>query len=145
MQKEIEGAKADKSVIEEDILKLMEEAERAKAEVSSEREQLKSREEELKAQTARIEEETQRIKASIDELKVKRSEILPKVDPNVLSQYERILKNKEGSALVPIVGDSCGGCHLILPPQTVNEVRMYSRLVPCESCARILYYVEPDA
>lgn len=145
MQKEIEGAKADKSVIEEEILKLMEEAERAKGEVSAEREQLKSREEELKTQLARIEEESKKTQASIEELKAKRGEAVPRMDPKILSQYERILQKKEGSALVPIVGNSCGGCHLILPPQAVNEVRMYARLVPCESCARILYYVEPDA
>ena len=139
MQKEIEGLKADKSVLEEEVLKLMEEIERAKVQVSAEREQLKAREGELRSKLDGIEQESQRIKVSLEELKGKRGMALPKVDPSVLARYERILERKEGLALVPVVGDSCGGCHMILPPQAVNEVQMYARLVPCETCARILY------
>ena len=139
MQKEIEGAKADKSVLEEDVLKLMEEIEASKTQVAAEREGLKTREAELKAQLDRITEESQAIQASLAELKAARQAALPSVDPTILAQYERILERKEGTALVPVVGDACGGCHMILPPQTVNEVQMYARLVPCEACARILY------
>lgn len=139
MQKEIEGFKADKSVFEEEVLKLMEEIDGAKAQVASERDQLKTREADLKSKLDGIEQESQRSKASIEELKGKRGAVVPKVDPTILAQYERILERKEGLALVPVVGDSCGGCHMILPPQAVNEVQIATRLVPCEKCARILY------
>ncbi len=139
MQKEIEGSKADKSVLEEEVLKLMEEIDRAKAQVAAEREQLKAREGELKSQLDRIEQESQRLRASVEELKARRGAAAPKVDPSSLAQYERILERKEEQALVPVVGDSCGGCHMILPPQTVNEVLANTRLVPCEACGRILY------
>lgn len=139
MQKEIEGFKADKSVLEEEVLRIMEEIDGAKAQVVAEREQLKVREAELKSRLDAIEQESQKMRASAEELKAKRREALPKVDPGILAQYERILERKEGTALVPVVGDSCGGCHMILPPQAVNEVLANTRLVPCESCARILY------
>ena len=142
MQKEIEGFKADKSVLEEEVLRIMEEIDGAKSQVVSEREQLKARESELKSRMDGIEQESQRIKASVGELKAKRGTALPKVDPSILARYERILEWKEGLALVPVVGGSCGGCHMILPPQAVNEVQLATRLVPCEKCARILYYVE---
>ncbi|MDD5756941.1 MAG: C4-type zinc ribbon domain-containing protein [bacterium] len=36
--------------------------------------------------------------------------------------------------------NSCGGCHMTLPPQVVNEVRKLDRLVLCESCSRILFW-----
>lgn len=140
MQREIEGFRADKSVLEEEVLRIMEEIDGAKALVVAEREQLKTRETELKSRLDGIEQESQGIQASIEELKGKRGAVIPKVDPGILSQYERILERKEGLALVPVIGgSSCGGCHMILPPQTVNEVQMNTRLVPCESCARILY------
>ena len=61
------------------------------------------------------------------------------MDPPALSQYERILERKEGSALVPVRGNACSGCNMVLPPQAINEVQMNTRLIPCESCARILY------
>ena len=142
MQKEIEGMKADKSVLEEEILNLMEEIERAKTQLAADRERIKAQETELAAQLKMIEARTQEIKASIQQMQSVRATLTPKIDPPVLAQYERILEHKEGSALVPIRGDACGGCHMVLPPQVINEVQMYARLVPCESCARILY-IEP--
>ncbi len=139
LQLEIEGNKADKSVLEEEILKLMEEVDRAKGQVASEKEQLKVQEGELKIRLDQIEQESKKSQASIDQLKSARAALAPKVDSKMLSQYERILERKEGTALVPVRGNSCSGCNMILPPQAINEVMMSTRLIPCESCARILY------
>ena len=143
LQLEIEGNKADKSVLEEEILKLMEEVDRAKAQVASEKQQLKTQEGELKVRLDQIEQESQKIKGAIEQLQGARAALVPKVDPKVLNQYERILERKEGSALVPVRGDACSGCHMVLPPQAINEVLTNTRLIPCESCARILY-IEPE-
>lgn len=139
LQLEIEGNKADKSVLEEEILKLMEEVDRAKGQVASEKEQLKVQEGELKIRLDQIEQESKKSQASIEQLQSARAALAPKVDLKMLSQYERILERKEGTALVPVRGNSCSGCNMILPPQAINEVMMSTRLIPCESCARILY------
>ena len=142
MQKEIEGLKADKSVLEEEILKLMEEVDRAKGRMGSDREALKAKETSLSAEMARIDQEAKKIQSSVDELRAARNLLIPKVDPQILSRYERILENKAGLALVPVKGSACGGCNMVLPPQLINEAQLAPRLVTCESCARILY-VEP--
>ncbi len=139
LQLEIEGLKADKSVLEEEILKLMEEADRVKAQVASERDRLKMEEASLNSRLGLIDQEGQKIKVSIEQLQGARTELTPQVDSRVLSQYERILERKEGNALVPVRENSCSGCNMILPPQAINEVMMNTRLIPCESCARILY------
>ncbi|MDO8729678.1 MAG: C4-type zinc ribbon domain-containing protein [Candidatus Omnitrophota bacterium] len=144
LQLEVEGLKADKSVFEEEILKLMEEVEQAKAQTVSEKEQLKVQEGELKSRLDQIDQESRKIKNAIEQLQAARAALVPKVDPKVLKQYERILERKEGSALVPVRGNSCSGCNMLLPPQAINEVMMNTRLIPCESCARILY-IEPEA
>ena len=143
MQKEIEGAKADKSVLEEEILKLMEEGERIKGQVTADRELLKLKEADLTARMKKIEETAQMLESSLQTLRAGRVGLTPRVEPAMLSQYERILERREGLALAPIRGDACGGCHMNLPPQTINEVQMGVRLVPCEACARILY-IEPS-
>ncbi len=139
MGKEIEGFKADKSVLEEETLKLMEEVDQVKAHLISEREALKAKESSLRTALAQIEEEKRQIEASIEKLKSTRLTLIPRADPNVLSRYERILERKEGLALVPVKGDACGGCHIVLPPQMINEIQLATRLILCESCARILY------
>lgn len=138
LQREIEGFKADRSVLEEEVLKLMEEADRVKTQVAAERAVLNARETELAAQLQRIEGDSQRIRSAVEELRSSRAGLAPRVEPAVLSQYERILDRKEGIALVPVRGNACGGCNMILPPQVINEVQIGARLVPCGSCARIL-------
>ena len=64
----------------------------------------------------------------------------PNIDARLLSQYERILKSREGLALVPVMNNACGGCHMGLPPQVVNETQQHEKWIVCESCARILYW-----
>jgi hypothetical protein len=141
-QKEIEGLKADKSVLEEEILKLMEEIDRVKGQVESQRQALKAKEAQIAQDLARLDQEMKSLEASIQQFQQSRLGLTPKVDPSVLSQYERILERKEGLALVPVRKGACGGCHMVLPPQMVNEIQMSGRLITCESCARILY-VDP--
>ncbi len=144
MQKEIEGLKADRSVLEEQILLVMEEVDRVKGQLSAERGELKAKEAQLAEQLQGLEGRAAGARESMERLGTERAALTPKVDPNILSQYERILERKEGQALVPVRGNACGGCNMVLPPQMLNEVLMGSRLVPCESCARILY-VEPTS
>jgi len=38
---------------------------------------------------------------------------------------------------------SCTGCNVRLRPQVYNEVRTNQAVMTCESCGRILFYIEP--
>ena len=140
MELEIKGMKADKSVLEEDILKLFDSVEQARAQAAREKEALASEEKEAQTEINRIKQRSSEITAAITTLESQRKIFLPLVEARLLSQYERVLKSKEGLALVPVKNNSCGGCHLELPPQTVNEIQLQDKLIVCESCARILYW-----
>jgi predicted nucleic acid-binding Zn-ribbon protein len=62
-----------------------------------------------------------------------------KVDPRLLSSYERIRKNyRNGLAVVAIVRDACGGCFNAIPPQRQSEIRQRKKIIVCENCGRIL-------
>lgn len=142
LQKEIEGLKADQSVLEEEILKQMEDVDQAKTAVGAERQTLKIEGEKLNACLQEIQEDLRRIEARIRQLQGQRGVLIPRIDPAILVQYERVLECRDGLALAPVRGNACGGCFMGLPPQLINEVQLAVRLVPCESCARILY-MEP--
>jgi predicted nucleic acid-binding Zn-ribbon protein len=71
----------------------------------------------------------------------KRKVYPPNIEPRLLAQYEKILKSREGLAVAPVQHNACGGCHLGLPPQIVNEIHLSDKVIVCESCARILYWV----
>ena len=140
MEFEIKGHKADKSVIEEDILRLLDAVDQTKAALSREKEILAGEEKKYREAGEALKTQASEIEKKIQEQEEQRKIFVPNVERRLLSQYERLLKGLEGLALVPVVHNSCGGCHMELPPQVVNETQQHEKWILCESCARILYW-----
>lgn len=139
MELGIKGLKADNSLLEEDILKLMDALETARQTVTRERQALTGEEAKFKEASDALKKEAEFLQTQATKLDVKRQAYRPNIDPKLLSQYEKLLKSREGLGLVPVKNNACGGCHLRLPPQIINEIQMQEKLIVCESCARILY------
>ncbi|OQX83110.1 MAG: hypothetical protein B6D53_03105 [Candidatus Omnitrophica bacterium 4484_49] len=139
---EIEGKKADNSLIEDNILDLMEEVDKKELELNKERDNFKHLEAEYSKEEARIKSEIAKIENQIKDKEKEREEVCSHLDTQLLSIYERLLKNRDGLAIVPVVNDACGGCHLSLRPQIINEIKRKDHLVTCERCSRILYLDE---
>lgn len=55
--------------------------------------------------------------------------------------YDRLLARR-WPVVVPLEGNSCGGCHLNQPPQTAHSIRRNDAIVTCQTCGRILYLPE---
>lgn len=61
------------------------------------------------------------------------------VKPEVLTRYKRIRTSKGGGpAVVALSGEGCSGCHMRVPPKTVNEILGGSILLSCNYCGRML-------
>lgn len=73
-------------------------------------------------------------------LREKRTALLKGLTPRLTSNYERILKAKNGMAVAPVVRGACTGCYTTLPPQAVLEVRQMKTLKMCETCGRMLVW-----
>jgi predicted nucleic acid-binding Zn-ribbon protein len=142
LQDEIGRAKADISVIEEEVIKILDLIDAKNREIAKEKEAVRSEEVVLAGEKKKLEEHGASVKAELEGIRAKRAELAAKIEPKGLAKYERLLKNKDGLAIVPVAGDACQGCFSILPPQVINEIRMKESLVVCESCARILYIEE---
>jgi len=139
IQHEIEQSKADASLLEEEIIKLLEAVEQASKEHKAQVARVGERQAELRTQEQQVAREMDELKAQVATLERRRQEIVPLIERDALSFYERILANREGVAMVPLVGNSCSGCQMIQPPQVVHEVKLNARLVTCQTCTRILY------
>jgi hypothetical protein len=63
-------------------------------------------------------------------------------DPTVLRTYEQLRKRMGGVGAARLVGNACGGCHLVLAAQEVDRIRRLppDELVSCEQCGRILWF-----
>jgi len=106
-------------------------------------EKIKDIEDALKLKRAELE----RISADTEKeeavLAVKSETAKSKVDPRLLSAYERIRKSyRNGLAVVPILRDSCGGCFNVIPPQRQSEIRQHKKIIVCEHCGRILVDID---
>ncbi len=140
MELEIKGFKADKSLLEEDILRLLDTVDAVKTMVAKEKEALSSEEKKFQADLAELNKKASELQIAISAEEEKRKTYTPNIEVRLLSQYERILKSREGVALVPIVNNACGGCHMGFPPQVVNEAQQHEKWIICESCARLIYW-----
>lgn len=139
IQHEIDQSKADASLLEEDILKLLEVIDQTTRERQAQLAEVAKQEARWREEEAKTTQELKAIEEQLAVLEQQRQTVVPLINAGTLSVYERVLVSREGLALVPLIKESCGGCHMVQPPQVVNEVRLKARLVTCESCNRILY------
>jgi len=144
---EIEEVKKRSSAIEDEILRLMEEVEKEKVEQISREKKLREMESAAADEIKSLDEENARLNAEAEALKKEREKLAASVKPEFLVIYEQMLRSRNGLAVVPLEDGGCGGCHMKLSVQNVNELmRVYSdesqsrELVRCENCSRILYF-----
>ncbi len=142
MLQQIQDAKADSSVIEDKILQLFEQADKVKIEVDQEKLRLKEEEKSFNLEKGKVDIRVKEIDDRLAQLEAQRKQAIPDVDLKILSQYDRILKNRDGLAIALVKDNSCGGCNMLVPPQVINLIKMYERIVTCETCNRMLYIEE---
>jgi len=103
---------------------------------------IEQQEKELEDRRKKIEAEISDKQKQIEILLKKESKLTENLDSEVVFKFERIIKNKMGVGIVAIKGNVCMGCHMILPVQFANEVRIGEEFVFCPYCSRILFYEE---
>ena len=137
---EIEHIKADKSIIEEKILTSYDESDAVNAEIEKEKVKVDEEEKNYLAKKKQTEGDVKVIEDRIKVLDSQRNQATDGIDSSFLNRYERILRHKDGIAIVPVQGEgSCGGCYMNVTHQQINEIKMNKELVECEMCSRILY------
>ncbi|MDD5465220.1 MAG: C4-type zinc ribbon domain-containing protein [Candidatus Omnitrophica bacterium] len=142
MQQQIADSKTDGSVIEEAILICFEESDKIKSRIEEENLKLKNEEKIFSEQKKKVEARVKEIDDRLSQLDAQRKQAVADIDPKMLREYERILQSRDGLAIVTVKDNSCGGCHMLLPPQVINLIKMYEHVTTCEMCNRILYINE---
>ena len=141
LQQEINGVKADNSLIEEEILVLMGRAEAAEQEVKAVQKQVADAESQISSESTRIDKELSDLGAKIDTLRKERDKLASHLERELLRTYEKIQKAKpDGVAIARVVDGTCQGCYMGLTSQDVNMLMKTSQeAILCRSCTRILY------
>ena len=138
MEHQIKGKKADKSLIEDEILQLLDDAETSrkasadvKAAVEKAEESAKAVEEAVLAATR---EHRERLAALDRDAKV--AEAL--CDREILAQYQTLLGRRQGVAIAPILNRICQGCYTSVTPHEENKL-LGGQLLTCSNCQRYVY------
>jgi predicted nucleic acid-binding Zn-ribbon protein len=96
----------------------------------------------LSKQRALVEAEVAEKQKQAEALIKKEKTITEDLDTEVVFKFERIIRNKMGLGIVAIKGNVCMGCHMILPIQFANMIRLGDDFIFCPYCSRILFYEE---
>jgi hypothetical protein len=140
LQREIDQSKQNNSVIEEDLIKLMEELEGHSANLKLKEEELRGLEEQSAAKRSEIEGQLAQIEQAVADVSKGRQDLATRLAADLIGRYELIFSRRGGTAVVEVLGGICQGCYMNIPPQLYNEIMKAERLHLCPSCNRILYY-----
>ncbi|MFQ5959807.1 MAG: zinc ribbon domain-containing protein [Candidatus Methylomirabilales bacterium] len=138
--KEIEGLKERRSKLEDEILELFDQIEAGQGAVRNEEALFQEREKTCKQERTAREGELRRLQAELDRLQEERRRQATRVEAGLFQIYQRLLRSRDGIAVVRVKDGSCLGCYVGLTPQTYNELRKGDVLLTCANCQRILYW-----
>ena len=139
LQTEIGGKKADNSLLEEEILLLLDRIDEENRKLEGENKLLAELREELNAEETVLNNERESIEKELSNLKTQRGEMASRIDSSLVSRYEKIARGKGGMGMALLKDGTCHGCFMKVPPQVSNELRLGNKIVRCENCSRILY------
>lgn len=138
--KEIGAVEQEIKALEDKEIEYMESLERGKAIVAECEERLAGEQAGIADELAELDERAEALNARLERLKADRARAAAECDRGLLQKYTRILQNKRDFAVVLVEpGGHCGGCHMKLPPQVVNDARNPTKVVACNFCGRIVY------
>lgn len=138
---QIETVQAEIREVEERELVLMEELEELAAVRDEKQAALKEESAGVEAELQKFAVRTEQIQAELESTKADRAKAAALVDPDWLSRYDRIFAHMGDLALVTVEHNTCGGCHMKLPPQMAHDARRLDSMTACMYCGRLLYYI----
>lgn len=137
--KEISAVEQEKSDFEEKIIMLLDKIDNLKAVCTEKEKVAKKEEQDFLSEKGKIEADYNQLSENLKELESERAAIGSKIEPKLLSEYNKLISIRKGLAVVSVQNEHCLGCHIRIPPQIFTEIRKNDKIMTCLSCQRILY------
>jgi uncharacterized protein len=145
LQHEAQLGEAEISKAEDRLLEQMVAAEEYDRRIKSSEKALKEVEEFARSERSKIETDKTTAEEERGKLEVERSKIVAGIPEAMLDHYDRIVRKHGGIALAEVRDEKCTACGMRIRPHVFQEMRRANseEIFHCETCTRILYYVEP--
>jgi len=144
--------KADSSKQETEIQKLTEEADVLRLGELEIQEEVKKFQADLAHSDGVVAAFDKQLGGEVSTLESTRDGLARKIPAGPLSVFQRVAERHEGEALASVVRPnpkreeySCAGCNMQITLDVLNALRTRDDIRVCQSCGRILYYVEAPA
>jgi predicted nucleic acid-binding Zn-ribbon protein len=129
--------KDHKLKLEEKVLGLMDDTERAERVAQA----AQQRAEAARTEQARTEQawaaELVRLRTELDALEAQAAAVRPRVVPEHLDTYDR-MRRRSGLVVVKVRGHNCGACGVELSARVLEQARDDNLLPTCDNCGRVL-------
>jgi predicted nucleic acid-binding Zn-ribbon protein len=147
LQHEVETAEREIARAEDRLLEQMVNAEDYDRRVKASEKRLKEVEEVVRTERTTLESEKAVAEKDLADLTAQRATIVADIDENLLEHYTKIAKKHGGVAVSELRDDRCGACGMRVRPHVSQEMQRgtIDKLYQCESCTRILYYLDVQA
>lgn len=146
LQHEVQMAEDEIAKAEDRLLEQMVAGEEYDRRIKSSEKTLKEVEDATRVERAKIETEKSAAEKELAASSAARLRAVADIPENLLDHYERIVRKHNGIALAEVRDEKCSACGMIVRPHVFQEMRRASaeELFHCETCTRILYYIEPS-
>ena len=140
LQAEVASLKGRRQRLEDTLLEAMIEKETAEEARREAREHLEEVESVWGTRQADLKVEQELLQKRLKEIQGKRSATTPRIDADVLADYEKLREIKGGQAVAHVRDDTCAVCGVTISPSAEWKLRQ-GELVHCDSCGRIIVSV----
>jgi predicted nucleic acid-binding Zn-ribbon protein len=147
LQHEVQMAEAEIAKAEDRLLEQMVASEEYDRRIKASEKALKEVEEIARGERAKVEAEKTAAEKEFAELNAERERLAAEIPEDMRDHYERIAKKHNGVSLAEVRDEKCTACGMRVRPHVFQEMRRANseQMFHCETCTRILYYVEPAA
>jgi predicted nucleic acid-binding Zn-ribbon protein len=138
MEHQIRGKKADKSLIEDEILQILEEVDAARKTAGEAKAAVDAADAAAASVDAAIAAATRDAVDRLKALDAQAAAIEPDCDREILTQYRTLLERRQGTAIVAMVNRICQGCYTSVTPHEENKA-LQGQIITCGNCQRFIY------
>jgi predicted nucleic acid-binding Zn-ribbon protein len=147
LQHEIQHAETQVAQAEDRLLERMVSGEEYERQVKAAERSVIVVESEAQAERQKSQTEQASLQQELQAKEAERRTIASDIPEELLVTYEKIAGRHHGIGLAEVRNEACGLCGVRIRPHVFQELRRNDlrEIFQCETCSRILYYVEPPA
>ena len=144
LQHEIQNAETEMAKAEDRLLDRMMAGEEFERQVKAAERSLKEVEAATDSERRAVQAEQSAVQKEAEKDAAEREQAVAAVPDDLLDHYQRIARRHNGVALAEVRDETCTLCRVRVRPHVYQELRREDsqEVFHCESCTRILYYVE---